>query len=256
MGDTATVVSMTSGVGTHNEKLATELMKPASEQDPAIINQSADERAAEKADELRRACAVFGVTDVRILGYPDKPFIFERHPDSAEKLREIILEVRPHVIFSQSPYLDGPHGHKSGVQNDHRETANATELARTLATLPRLGTGQAPHTVAATYYPGVYFDREEWDFAIDVSEWFEQRVQAEAMYVSQGHTLEFARKRITLALGAVGWSTGTAYAEAFVRAKVELLKTITLPESLMKLETQTRIEQMDAITGGGETGAP
>ena len=91
MGDTATVVSMTAGVGTHNEKLDTELMKPTSEQDPAIINQPAEERAEEKIDELRRACAIFGITDVRVLGYPDKPFVFERHPDAAEKLRDIIL---------------------------------------------------------------------------------------------------------------------------------------------------------------------
>ena len=231
-------------------------MKPVSEQDPAIINQSADERAEEKVDELRRACAIFGVTDVRVLGYPDKPFVFERHPDSAERLREIILEVRPHVIFSQSPYLRGPHGHTSGVQNDHTETANATEMAKSLATLPRLGSGQAPHTVAATYFPGVYFDREAWDFGIDVSEWYEQRVQAEATYISQGHTQEYARRRITLGLGSTGSSVGTMYAETFVRDKVELLNHITLPASLLKLETQTKIEQIDAITGGGGTSTP
>lgn len=251
MGDTATVVSMTAGVGTHNEKLATELTKPESEQDPAIINQPAEERAEEKIDELRRACAVFGITDVRVLGYPDKPFVFERHPDAAEKLRDIILDVRPHVIFSQSPYLKGPHGHKSGVQNDHTETANATEMAKSIATLPRLGSGQAPHTVGATYFPGVYFEREEWDFTVDVSEWFEQRIEAEATYVSQGHTLEYARRRMTLVLGNIGSSVGTMYAEAFVRDKVELLSNITLPESLMKLETQTKLEQTEAVTAGG-----
>ncbi len=256
LGDTATIVSMTAGIGTHKEKLATELMKPLSEQDPAIIDQPAEERAAEKVDELRRACAIFGVTDVRVLDYLDKPFVFERHPDSAEALREIILEVRPHVIIGQSPYLDGPHGHKSGVQNDHTETAYATEMAKSLASLPRLGSGQAPHTVAATYLPGVYFAREEWDFAIDVSDWYEQRIEAEATYVSQGHTPEYARRRITLGLGSTGSSVGTMYAEAFVREKAELLSQVTLPDSLMKLETQTRIEQIAAITGGDESNAP
>jgi LmbE family N-acetylglucosaminyl deacetylase len=256
LGDTATIVSMTAGVGTHNEKLATELMKPLEEQDPAIIGQPAQERAAEKVDELRRACAIFGVTDVRVLDYPDKPFVFERHPESAETLREIILEVRPHVIISQSPYLDGPHGHKSGVQNDHTETANATEMAKSQATLPRIGSVQAPHTVAATYFPGVYFSREEWDFAIDVSDWYEQRIEAEATYVSQGHTPEYARRRITLGLGSAGSSVGTMYAEAFVREKAELLRQVTLPDSLMKLETQTRVEQIAAITGGGGTSTP
>ncbi|MCX8214484.1 MAG: hypothetical protein OTJ97_08285, partial [SAR202 cluster bacterium] len=69
--------------------------------------------------------------------------------------------------------------------------------------------------------------------------------------VSQGHTLEYARRRMTLVLGNIGSSVGTMYAEAFVRDKVELLSNITLPESLMKLETQTKLEQTEAVTAGG-----
>ena len=49
IGDSATVVAMTAGVRTHNEKLSTELMKPVAEQDPEIINQSEDDRAAEQS---------------------------------------------------------------------------------------------------------------------------------------------------------------------------------------------------------------
>jgi LmbE family N-acetylglucosaminyl deacetylase len=251
LGDSATVVAMTVGVGTHNERLSTELMKPEAEQDPAIINQPEEERAAEKADEMRKACALFGVTDVRILKYPDKPFILERNPEAAEELRDIILDVRPHVIISQSPYLKGPHGHKSGVPNDHTETAYATELAKSTASLPRIGSGQAPHSVAATLYPGVYFSSDEWDFVVDISDWFEQRVQAEATYVSQGHTMEWSRKRIGVTVGNAGWSAGTLYAEAFVRQRTELLDRITLPKSLLKKETETALEHMAALSGGG-----
>jgi LmbE family N-acetylglucosaminyl deacetylase len=255
LGDSATVVAMTAGVGTHNERLDAELKKPKSEQDPAIVDQSPEERAAEKEDELRRACAFFGVTDVRVLGFPDKPFVFERNPDSAERLRDVILEVRPHVIFSQSPYLKGPHGHKSGAPNDHTEAAYATAMAKQLSGLPRLSSGQAPHTVAATYFPGVYFAREEWDFVVDITDWYEQRVQAEATYVSQGHTPEFARRRITIGAGSIGWSAGTQYAEAFVREAPESLTRITLPESLLKVETQSSLDRLAAITGGDEEDA-
>ena len=66
-GDSITVVSMTNGVGTHNERLHDELLKPESEQDPEIINQSADDYARIKEIEFRKVCALFGVTDVRIL---------------------------------------------------------------------------------------------------------------------------------------------------------------------------------------------
>ena len=251
LGDTATVVSMTTGVRTHNEKLSAELMKPAADRDPAIINQPPEERAAEKEEELRKACAIFGVTDVRVLGFPDKPYVAEHHTESIKKLGEIILEVRPHIVFSQSPYLTGPNGRKSGAQNDHTETAYATAQAKFLAAIASADSGVPPHRVPTTYYPGVYFNRDEWDFFIDVSDWYERRVEAEAVYVSQGHTPEFARRRITIGLGTTGWSAGTMYAESFVRESPELLTKITLPESLLKLETESTVDRLEAITGDG-----
>ena len=252
LGDSATLVAMTSGVRTHNERLSTELTKPVAEQDPAIINQTEEERAAEKIDEMRRAAALFGITDVRVLDYPDKPFMLERNPEAIDELRDIILEVRPHVMINQSPYISGPHGQSSGVPNDHTETAYATAQAMQMSSLPKMASGQAPHNVAVTLYPGVYFTRDEWDFIIDVSDWSEQRVEAEAMYVTQGHTPAWSRKRIDLQVGGAGWSSGTQYAEGFVRDKAELLTRITLSEASLKKETETALGHMEAITGGEE----
>ena len=247
IGDSATVVAMTAGVRTHNEKLSTELMKPVAEQDPEIINQSEDDRAAEKIDELRRAGALFGVTDVRVLGYPDKPFMLERNPEAIDELRDIILEVRPHIVISQSIFTSGRG--RSGVPNDHTETAYATAQAMGMASLPKMGSGQAPHNVAVTLYPGVYFNKDEWDFIIDISDWSEQRVQAEETYISQGHTPEWSRKRIDLQVGEAGWSAGTLYAEGFVRASPELLTRITLSDASLNKETETALGHMEAITG-------
>ena len=152
MGDDVTWVSMTSGRMTHNERLADELMKPESEQDPAIVNQSAESYAAEKAAELRQVGALFGVTDVRVLQFTDKPFVVERQPDSIEVMRELILETRPHVVLTQSPFVDRHHGMASATKNDHTETGMAVMEAKLLAQLPRL----RPADVAA-YGPGNVF---------------------------------------------------------------------------------------------------
>ena len=108
LGDSVTVVAVAPGVYIHNERLYDELMKPPEERDASIVDQSPAGYAAMKEDELRRAAAIFGITDVRVLDFPE-PFHVDRYPESVERLRDIILETRPHVLITQSPYLMGPH---------------------------------------------------------------------------------------------------------------------------------------------------
>jgi hypothetical protein len=70
------------------------------------------------------------------------------------------------IVISQSIFTSGRG--RSGVPNDHTETAYATAQAMGMASLPKMGSGQAPHNVAVTLYPGVYFNKDEWDFIIDI----------------------------------------------------------------------------------------
>ena len=204
-GDTVTLVSMTAGASTHNEKLYDEISKPARDRDPAVTGQTAEEYAEQKKKEFRKAASLFHIKDVRVLSYPDMPFIMEHHPEAVEEIREIILEIRPQILITQSPYLEGPHGHKYGGQEDHTETAYTVFQARMLAQGPQYGQSVAPHTIAAVYFPGIYFNREDWDFVIDIDDWFEKIVEAESIFVSQGHTEQFSRKRMTSQVGSTGW---------------------------------------------------
>lgn len=249
LGDEVIWVSMTSGRMTHNERLADELRKPESEQDPAIVNQTAESYAAEKAAELEQVGALFGVKDVRVLQFTDKPFVVERQPDSIEVMRELILETRPHVILAQSPFVDGHHGMASATKNDHTETGMATMEAKLLAQLPRYGQRTAPHTVPATYFPGVYFAREYWDFAVDVTDQIGARKKAEAMYKSQGHDEEYASRRVELAVGHQGMSAGVPYAEGFVQEKAPTVPHIELSPYTLRKGTETRADTMKAIAG-------
>ena len=249
LGDSVTVVSMTSGASIHNERLEDELAKPPEERDMAIINQLSSEYTDQKAAEMRSAAALFGITDVRILDFPDQPFNLQRYPEAVDKLVEIILDVRPHVMIPQSPYLRGPRGLTSGARDDHTETAFASLEARALAGTPRGGSTKPPHTIAATYFPGVYFEQDQFDFVVDISEWFEQRVEAEATYESQGHTPAFARRRIEIGTGRVGWFAGIAYGEAFVREKPELVSRITVPEAMLEHAAEPESRHLARIAG-------
>ena len=248
-GDTVTVVSMTGGASTHNQGLAEEMAKPVEQRNQETIERINREYADQKADELRTACGIFGITDVRILSYADKLFTLEKNPGAVDELRDIILDVRPHIMITQSPYLTGPRGHKLGARDDHSETGFASIEARTLAAIPRYEDTRPTHRITATFFPGVYFERDEWDFVVDVNAYFDKRVQAEATYLSQGSTPEWSRKRIEVTLGSAGWASGTQYAEGFVQEKPFLLPKITLPETLLRDAQESEAERHKHMTG-------
>ena len=248
-GDSVTVVAMTGGASTHNQKLAEEMAKPVDERDTEVIDRIVGEYTAQKAEELRTACGFMGITDVRILPFEDKPFTLEKHPEAVDTLRDIILEVRPHIMITQSPYLRGRQGLRLGARNDHTETGFASMEAKSLAALPRYEDTQPTHQIAATFFPGVYFERDEWDFVVDITDYFEKRVQGEATYVSQGHTPEWARKRMEVTLGNAGWFSGTGYAEGFVQETPFLLPKIGLPESVLKGAEETEAVRHTRMVG-------
>ena len=252
-GDSVTAVSMTNGASTHNERLHDELLKPEEERDPKVLGQTAEEYAEEKAGEFHKVCALFGVEDVRIFRFPDKPF--RKTPEAVKAVRDIIYDVRPHVLITQSPYLSGRHGMASGAPNDHSETASAVTEAQALAATPDYEVRQRPHTIAATYYPGVYFMQDEIDFYVEISAWKEQRIQAEILFSSQGHTEAFARKRVEISAGHMGWYSGTEYAEGFVRAAPELLPEIRVPEAALRRAAEPRQDHLKRIAGALEADA-
>ena len=251
-GDTVTVVSMTSGATTHNQALADEMAKPLEERDRQLIDRIVEKYAGRKIEEFRAACGIFGITDVRVLPYSDKLFTLEKNPDAVDALRDIILDVRPHIMITQSAYLAGRRGHRLGARDDHSETGFASIEARMLAGLPRHDDARPAHQIAATYFPGVYFQRDEWDFAVDVTDFFEKRVEAEATFVTQGHTPEWSRKRMEVTLGNAGWHSGTEYAEGFVQERAFLVPKIELPASALRLAEEPESARHERMVGGAK----
>ena len=118
-----------------------------------------------------------------------------------------------------------------------------------MAATPRYDLDERPHTIATTYYMGPYFEKDQFDIAIDISDWFEKRVEAEAMFKSQGHTAEYARRRIEVTVGNTGWYSGCTYAEAFVQSKPELLTRLSVTERAMRRATEPRMTYMRRLGG-------
>ena len=183
-----------------------------------------------------------------MLGYP-QPFRVQDFPQSIDSISEIITEIKPTILIMQSPFDRDIRGYTSIglLANDHAQTALATIEAQTLASSGR--TGNPPHSIATTLYPGVYFQRNEYDFIVDVSNWFEKRIQAEDQYISQGHTPEWSKRRMLVGLGEVGWYSGNLYGEAFVRSKAETVSSIPVSDLTMERANEPFEKQRDRIVG-------
>ena len=247
-GDEATVCIVTHGGSTQREAWLDELRKPEAERDPAIINEPVEKYIDQKADEMRQAAAIFGVTDVRFLNFPDKPFLIERYPEAIDTITELILEVRPHVMITENPFTSGDTGRADAHRNDHTEVGIATLEAKDRAARPRGGSVVAPHNVATTFWAA--HDKNDLDFAIELTdEWFEKRVQAELLYETQGHNEAWARRRMELEVGHMGWRMRTEYAEGFAREKNELLTHLPVPERMIEMSEQGAGAFIDRVSG-------
>ena len=229
-------------------------MKPEAERDPEILRQTPEDYGAQKAAEIREVCALFGVADLRILPFPE-PFRLSRSPEAVQALEDIILEVRPHVLITHAPFGTSPvlishHGMGTSTLNDHRETAIAALEARVKpASIPDYETQRQAHRIAATYFLGVDVMPDQADFYVDISRWKDQRLQAEALFLSQGQNEAFARVCVERGAGASGWYARTQYAEAFVREHVETLPCITVPAWSMHQAYGSQIDHIQHLSG-------
>ena len=237
-GDSVTAASVTGGEHVHHERLADELRKPPAERDPEVMKQIGQAHRQQKAHEMEQVCAVFGITDVRILPFPDR--VFEATEEAIAALTELVLEVRPHVVLTHAPYTTLTHGHAVVGLDDHVQAGIAIAKAIGYATMPEADSGRVAHQVAAVYY-SMPDKNDIADLFIDVTDQAENRVKAEMLFSSQAHTEDFVRKRIDIGAGLSGWWTGTGYAETWVRARPEL--THYLPVADETLEAAQRPSQ-------------
>ena len=251
LGDAVVLVSITDGASTHNEALEDECLKPLDERDPALTSPEARiDYSRQKEEELQKAAALFGITDVHVL-QGKQPFVAKDSQDVLTDLEKLILQYRPDVMITQSPHLyyhESTH-HKMAIQpeDDHLETAQAVMIAGRMAGEPNPERNAILHRTALTLYPGVYYPMDEWDFVIDVSDFYLRRVKAESMFKSQGQTDAFAARRVEVVVGNHGWFHGVPYGEGYVCAQRQVWKELPISPMTLARTRQTSAEKMNMI---------
>lgn len=128
-----------------------------------------------RGEEASRAAAILGVESRETLGLPDAGIT--NTPDTRELLARAIRRLRPRVVIA--PALDGRHP-------DHRTTAQLVRDACFVAGLGKIAPDvpkHRPHKVvhALTYRQ----DFVKPTFVVDISDVFEQKMEAIRCYDSQ-----------------------------------------------------------------------
>jgi N-acetylglucosamine malate deacetylase 1 len=131
--------------------------------------------AAERAAEASRAAEILGVTARENLGFPDARLV--NTPESRAEVVRIIRRFAPRIVIAPSPRGNHP---------DHRITAELVRDACFLGGIAKFEPTAAAHRPRKVLHCMTYReDHEKPTFVVDISDEFEQKLEAIACYTSQ-----------------------------------------------------------------------
>lgn len=245
-GDRVTAVVLTHGVRSHDCELIDDLhtgRRTVSDATAELVQSHADQ----KREEVRQACAIMGISDVRFLEYEDDALSI---PDELVfAIDEIIREVKPDIVITHHPAESG------GLVGAHAACARATLQAVHSAMLIRRGATHPPHRVAQIYFMGTPVAGAAGDVLsasagvfcpifIDVTDAVEKKVRALDKLKSQVYPGQYARKCVEANEGHYGLFCGVSYAEPFVMCYPEVLRHLPLSDTLRERAKETVAERM------------
>ena len=102
---------------------------------------------------------------------------------------------------------------------DHPLAGQIVQQAMARAAQPDRRRERSLHQVAQVYYIGVEFGWTDIDLFVDISDQVARRIEAEALYETQGHGPQFSRKRIESFAGYHGWFGRTGVRRAVHQAE-------------------------------------
>jgi bacillithiol biosynthesis deacetylase BshB1 len=131
--------------------------------------------AAERAAEASRAAEILGVTARENLGFPDARLV--NTPESRAEVVRVIRRFAPRIVIAPSPRGNHP---------DHRTTAELVRDACFLGGIAKFEPAAAAHRPRKVLHCITYReDHEKPTFVVDITDEFEQKLEAIACYTSQ-----------------------------------------------------------------------
>ena len=223
-GDQAMFVSLTTGVVTHAFNIF-----PATGEDKLRDIEQVKEA---KRHEFERAARLLGLTDWRVLDFPESPMLLGM--DEYTVLVNLIREFRPHVVLTHHPVEVGRH--------DHMDCGRHAIAAVDYARADGFPSPLAPHTVPNLfmfYYPDFRSEqlmataRHMPEVVVDISSVIDKKRAAMVVFAgTQTQKGQDYDKKLDVFFervdGAAGYVHGFAYAEQFTRWNPERVQYLPL----------------------------
>jgi len=234
-GDKVTCLALTQGLRVHDIVVSEIFRFGTDGYSKEEIDRICREREEAKYQEVRDACAVFGVTDVRFLSYDDK--MLQVTMPMIDAVAKVIRDVRPHLIITHYPQCFG------NVTNHHGNAAkialDGSALAGTVDFDDPNPSWRVPQ-FAFMINPsdGMAFDalsgqsQAVCNHFIDVSDVVDLKVKALDCMKSQQYGGQYARKSVEAWNGVFGFFKGRSYCEGFVLLNPDVTDTLPISEFL------------------------
>lgn len=247
-GDSVTCLALTQGLRIH-DKVVSDVFRFGTEgYTKEQIEKICAEREKVKYDEVKAACALFGISDVRFLRYDDKILLVT--PELIDAVARVIRDVKPHLVITHYPKSSGNtidhHGNAAKITiaacalagtvdfEDSNTSWRVTDLAFMLNTgdVTAYSALDAGSTAVPNYF-------------VDVTDVVELKVRALDLMRSQQYEGEFARKLTEVWSGGFGYYNRTPYCEGFILNRPIVSDKIHISEHWLKRTNESEKEMFD-----------
>ncbi len=234
-GDHVTCCTITQGLRIHDEVIydmfRADKFKNYSEEE---IDKILEERREVKYREVKEACALFGMTDIRFLEFDDE--ILRVTPSMVSKLAMLIREVQPDLVITHWPYQE------NSFANHHAVTGQLTLAAIAAAHGINFEQGTPSWNVAQVAYMICPADYECQcatqlgktaypNFFVNIEDVIDLKVKAVNCMKSQKYnTPGYPQKTVEYWCGNIGSGMRLSYAEGFVIEYPEIGNTIPVSD--------------------------
>jgi len=247
-GDEVVCLALTQGIRVHDE-IVSEVFRFGTEgYTEDEIERICTEREQVKMDEVKAACALFGVTDVRSLRYDDKFLLIT--PELIDAVAKVIREVKPELLITHYPLSGG------NTINHHGNTAKIAIAAAGLAGTVDFEDPNHSWRVAEIAFMLNCSDMMAFsalggynaaiaNYFVDVTDAAELKVRAMDIMRSQQYQGLYARKFVECDNGLAGVYHRIPYAEAFMLNKPVVSDLIKISEHWLERANEPEKDSMD-----------
>ena len=236
-GDSVTCLALTHGVRVHDAVVSDVFRFGTEGYTREEIERICAEREQVKLNEVKEACALFGITDVRSLRFDDKLLLVT--PELIDAVAKVIRDVKPELLITHYPQSSG------NTIDHHGNTAKIVLAAAALAGSVDFEDPNPAWRVADFAFmlnPGdtMAFDAlsqghtANANYFVDVTDVADLKVKALDIMRSQQYHGEYARKGVETWNGCFGLHVRKPYCEAFMLNKPIVADTLHVSEHWRK----------------------